>query len=329
MLDVITIGDASQDIFLQMDESEAHLHNFRQEGGKQLCLNFASKLPVKAKHDCVGGNASNAAVAFARLGFNTAIYAHLGNDATGRRITAELKANGVSERFLSVDKNQESNYNTIINYEGERTILVYHQKRRYVLPKLQASRWVYLTSMSEGFEDIIPDIISYVKENNAMLCYQPGTFQLKYGPKKLSQLLRRTKIIFMNKEEAERYLEIEPVNDDMPKLLNGLTELGPEIAVITNGADGSYAYDGRNLIHLEVIENVPRIDTTGAGDSFASGFTAAFINGLSIEEALLWGQCEASSVIQQFGAQTGLLYKKQLTYLYQKYKEMVKLHLIR
>jgi len=309
-----------QDVFLDMDPENAHLHQVRGES-QELCFTFADKIPVKAKHDLIGGNSANAAVAFARLGFKTAIYTHVGGDDQGIRIINEFKKNEISSDYVIVDRDKESNYNTVINLNAERTILIYHVHRHYVLPKLEAAKWMYLSSMGEGFDTIYPDVIKYIEEHKVNFCYQPGTFQLKFGAEKTKALLKHTKIFFVNKEEAELYLGVPPTND-FRKLLDGLLALGIEIAVITDGPKGAYASDGREYYYLGIIEEAPRIEATGAGDSFSSAFAAAIASGEPIAEALRWGQCESSSVIQKIGPQPGLLYRKQIEHLLHKYPDL-------
>ncbi len=53
-------------------------------------------------------------------------------------------------------------------------------------------------------------------------------------------------------------------------------------------------------------------DRTGAGDAYTSTFIAALAMGQSIETALLWAPINPMSVVQQLGAQAGLLTKAQL-----------------
>ena len=314
MYEFISIGDTMQDVFLEMTDETAHLHTYHRQEAAQICFTYADKIPVHAKHDTVGGNSANAAIAFARFGYKTAIYSHVGGDQQGIRIIDEFKKNHVSTDYIVTDQDLESNFNTVLNLHGERTILIYHVHRHFVLPKLQPAKWVYLSSMGEGFEKIFPDLISYVKENNVNLCYQPGTFQLKYGADKTKDLLRATKIFLVNKEEAELYLG-RPATDDFKSLLDGIRELGPEIVLITDGTKGAYATDGKQYLYMGIIKDAPRNEATGAGDSFSSAFTSALSHGKSLEEALRWGQAEASSVIQFVGPQAGLLTPEQLQHI--------------
>jgi ribokinase len=320
VFDFISVGDTMQDIFLEMSPENAHLHQIRHEV-QQICFNYADKIPVKAKHDTIGGNSANAAVAFARLGFKTGIYTHVGGDDQGERIIKEFKKNNVASDYIVVDKDKESNYNTVINLNAERTILIYHVHRHFVLPKMEAAKWVYLSSMGEGFDAIYPDLCDYVDRHKVNFCYQPGTFQLKFGAKKSMDILKHTKIFFVNKEEAELYLDMEPT-DNFKKLLDGILGLGVEIAVITDGPKGAYVSDGREYLYLGIIKEAPRNEATGAGDSFSSAFAAAIASGMNLSEALRWGQCESSSVIQKIGPQAGLLFKKQLQQLLDMHPEL-------
>ena len=49
------------------------------------------------------------------------------------------------------------------------------------------------------------------------------------------------------------------------------------------------------------------ICTLGAGDAFSVGLIAAALKGFSSEKQLYWGNANATSVVQKFGAQGGQL----------------------
>lgn len=321
MFEMISIGDTMQDVFLEMTDETAHLHTEKKLESAQICFNYADKIPVKAKHDLIGGNSANAAIAFSRLGYKTAIYTHVGGDEQGIRIINEFKKNKVSGDYIVIDKDKESNYNTVINLHAERTILIYHVHRDFKLPALEPANWLYLSSMGEGFEAIFPDLIEYVVKNKVEMCYQPGTFQLNYGAKRSKGILENSRIFFVNKEEAELYLGVARTSN-FRTLLDGILELGPKIAVVTDGPSGAYVSDGKEYLYLGIIEEAPRIEATGAGDSFSSAFACAIASGESLSEALRWGQCESSSVIQKVGPQTGLLYRNELDILLEKYPDL-------
>jgi len=321
MISVLAIGDTMQDIFLRMDPEDARVREVAGEELPQLCLTFADKIPVQEKTDLIGGNSANAAVAFARLGFKSSIYTHVGGDMQGKRIIEEFERNHVSSEYIVTDRDLVSNYNTVINIKGERTILIYHVHRHYALPHCKPVDWVYLSSMAEGFDVLIPELCEYLDDTKAKFCYQPGTFQLEFGSEKAAELLKRTHIFMVNREEAELYLG-KPHGTPFRELLDGIRALGPKIALVTDGPAGAYASDGEQHLYLGIIEEAPRNEATGAGDSFSSAFAAALAQGIDLGEAMRWGQCEASSVIQYVGPQPGLLLEDQMEHLLKEYPDL-------
>ena len=131
MFDIITIGDATLDVFVEIDEASV-LCTLEKENCV-LCLSYADKIPVKKLTRVPGvGNAANVAVGSARLGLKTAIYTILGMDQTAKQICQTFKKEKVSQEYVVRDKkNKNSNYSVVINYRTERTILVFHETLAY------------------------------------------------------------------------------------------------------------------------------------------------------------------------------------------------------
>ena len=115
----------------------------------------------------------------------------------------------------------------------------------------------------------------------------------------------------MNREEA---MEVTGRGyDSIKDLADGLHELGCKIVVITDGPNGAYASEGGKVIRMpNYPDPAPPYDRTGAGDAFASTVTAALAMGESLETALTWAPINSMSVVQQLGAQAGLLHKPDL-----------------
>lgn len=311
MHDFLSIGDSSQNVFLEMTDETVHVVCRKDNENCQLCFSWADKIPVNALHYTIGGNSANTAVTFARLGLSTAFYTHVGKDTQGEGILSKLKEDNINVDYAVVDHDKMSNFSTVINLHGERSILVYHEHRHYVFPKAEPAKWMYLSSMGEGSETIFPDICNYVDQHQTKLVYQPGTFQLKLGSGPAAEILKRCEVFVVNKEEAELYLGMEPTNE-FRRHLDGILALGPKIALVTDGPEGAYVSDGKDYIYLGIITEAPRNEATGAGDSFASAFSSALAKGKSLSDAMLWGQAQASSCIQYIGAQAGLLTQDKL-----------------
>ena len=152
---------------------------------------------------------------------------------------------------------------------------------------------------------------TYAAKNNVKLAFQPGTFQIAMGKEKLAALYARTELLACNKEEAERILSVGET--EIPKLLEQVRALGPKIALITDGTNGAYASDGTAVYKIPLYPDPkPPMDRTGAGDASTSTVVAALALGLPLQEALLWGPVNAMSVVQEIGAQKGLLTRPAL-----------------
>ena len=91
-------------------------------------------------------------------------------------------------------------------------------------------------------------------------------------------------------------------------MVNDIEEAIPALSayvstlVVTRSENGATAVSGgeRADVPAEPIQQL--IDTTGAGDLFASGFLAGQAKGLSLEGSLKLGAIAAAEVIQHYGA---------------------------
>jgi sugar/nucleoside kinase (ribokinase family) len=101
--------------------------------------------------------------------------------------------------------------------------------------------------------------------------------------------------------------------------MNRLHAIGPKTVVITDGPAGAYASDGQNRLKMPPYPDpAPPFERTGAGDAFASTFVAAIMKGANIEGALQWAPINSMNVVQNVGAQKGLLTEKEIGELLQK-----------
>ncbi len=305
MFDLISIGDATIDTFIKIHDATVKCDI--DEKNCMICLKYADKIPVDALEHQVAGNAANNAIGSSRLGLKTAIYVNVGSDESGYRIKKTLASEKVDPTYMKTHEGMESNYSAVINFKGERTILVYHQAWKYDLPKLDSTKRVYLTSLSESYlkSDLISQIVAYLKESGAKLTYNPGTYQLNSDVKKDVELLKLCEVFIVNKEEAQKILEV-PATTDFKELLSSLKKLGPKYIFITDGRNGSTATDGTTCYQIPEWPG-DRVEATGAGDSYATGATAALFYGETLQEAMIWGAINGASVAFQIGPQKGLL----------------------
>ncbi len=322
MFDLISIGDARIDNFVHLPK--AHISCTLNKEKCEICLNYGDKIPIDDIRSLTAGNNNNNAIGSARLGLKTALYGNIGGDANGKMILDHLKQEKVDTRYVVVNKDVSTEQSIVINFEGERTILVYHYPWEYNLPDLDRSKWVYFSSVSFSFSKtrLISQIEQYVERTGVSLVYTPGTHQLNFGVKKFPRLLTLTKVFIVNKEEAKRVLEIKDDQKvDIKKLLNGLSDLGSKMVIITDGGDGSYGFDGERNYRLGVFP-AKLLEMTGAGDAYATGVIAGLFYGKNLPEAMRWGAANGAGVVEQIGPQAGLLTYSQMQ---EKLKENTKI----
>ena len=262
----------------------------------------------------IGGNAANNAVGTKRLGINVGVVLTLGDDDIGREIVKKLQNENVDTTYVFQQLSSTSNYSTIINYAGERTMFNYKSPQSYQFPvKLPVTSWVYLTSMGETFRPFYNHLISFLRMNPQIkLAYNPGSRQLRVPLKEIEDMIKITHILFVNREEAEKLTGLSGSIGKEKDLLNALVSLGVKNPVVTDGNNGSFVFDGTRYIKLGILP-IDAFERTGAGDAFGSGCLAALIKGKGFDEALVWGTVNSASVIGYTGSQRGLLRESEIS----------------
>lgn len=313
-VDLLSIGDASIDTFMTPLDSQTLCRMDSKEC--LIAFSYGDKIPVKNLEFSIGGNAANNAVGAERLGVNAAIVLTLGQDSVGEMIVSRLKDERVDPTFIIQQPATASNYSTIVNYSGERTIFVYHAPRSYEFPvKLPPIPWVYLTSMGENFLPFYNHMVEWMAKNPTVkLAFNPGSWQLRSDYKNIEKVMSLSYLISVNREETEKLTNFQGESAGRERdLLIALNKLGPKICIITDGAAGAFAYDSINGKFFKVgVLPVDAYERTGAGDAFGSGLLSALIQGRSLDEALLWGTCNSASVIGYTGSQKGLLKESEM-----------------
>jgi sugar/nucleoside kinase (ribokinase family) len=288
-----------------------------------------------------GGGATNTGIAFSRMGFDVATCAKVGAEH-GIEVIENLKKEGVCTDFVRKTKRDKTAFSDIINtFDGDRTVLTYAGANKYFSAKdlpvkeLGKADFLFLNHLTEKNSQIPKVLLSILKKNpNIKFAWNPGKEQLEQGVKKWKALLERTEILFINKEEASLFTKIPyqlagmkkedpkhhihvarnflpPYADDVSEIMLEFFKYGVKYVVITDGRNGSQASDGERIYFCPVV-STKRVDTLGAGDSFASGFTSAMILGKNLKTALIYGTLNANSVVNHFGAQKGLLEKSEI-----------------
>ncbi len=305
-LDFIAIGDIVVDNFIRLKEAEVHCDINTDKC--TISMSWGDKIPFESSTPIAAvGNSPNAAVASARLGLKTGMMTWMGVDRLGDDCMSVLTNENIDTSLVNRSDKVPTNAHYVLWFNAERTILIKHNEFPYSFPDFPAPRTIYLSSLAPTAGIIHDELAKWLPQHpETKLIFQPGTFQIEIGKDAMAPIYTNTEVVACNKEEAERILERGP--DDIKNLLRDMRALGPKIALITDGPNGAYVYDGEDILKVPMYPD-PRqpVDRTGAGDAFTSTFAIALALGKPLDEAMLWAPINSMGVIQDVGAQKGLL----------------------
>ncbi len=302
-LKMLSIGKATQDVFLKSDEFNPHV-----EGKVAYThLPLGAKLDVDEVHFTTGGNATNASVTFARTGLQAQYMWVLGTEPSSLAIVAELDTENVDLSGVIQAATYRASYSTILlSPDGERTILNYHGTMAHPdghplnLDLIKDADWLYISSL--GSFELLEKVVSIAAKAGVKVAINPAGSEL-VQPAKLKAILEDVEILIVNREEMHLLVE----GTTLEELARHGTHYTP-VVVVSDGPKGVIATDGKTLVRGGLYEDVPVIDRTGAGDAFGSGFVAMYAQGKDLKECITYASANSTSVVSSIGAKVGILH---------------------
>ncbi len=311
MYDVVALGSAVYDIFIFTDKKCTEIIRIKHpnENTEHIAYPMGAKILIDNACFDIGGGATNSATAFSRLGLKTACIARIGNDIYGKQILQCITNERI--KYLGKPSNCHTDFSIILDSKGhDRTILTYKGASGYIpengLKNLNA-KWIYVSSLTGKSFEAAKRIIRNEKMKGAKIAFNPSTYLARKGAGFLKGILSNCDILVLNKEEAMLISRKETEK----AMLKKLSQLGPDTVIITNGNEGAHAYHESSFYYAHPHKNTKVIETTGAGDAFASSFVAGLIKKKDITFALQLAITNAESVISHFGAHNKLLTMKE------------------
>ena len=304
---ILTIGKATQDVFLRSEEFDPH-----GRGQKMYThLPLGLKMEVEDVTFSTGGNASNVAVTLARQGIDAAYAWVLGeDDPASRTILQALDDEGVDTQYVALTEKAQAGYSVIlIATNGERTILNHRGRgiskggKELDLSMIKHYDWIYPTSLGNGGLEMLRKIIDEAAEHEVQVMFNPAGPELA-DPKKLKVLLENVDVLCVNKEEMQMIVHGETLEELAVHALNFVP-----VAIVSDGPNGVVATDGKTIVRAGMYEDVPVIDRTGAGDAFASGFLSQWSKGRSLKDSIVFASANSTSVVAKVGATAGILHQ--------------------
>lgn len=339
-LKVLTIGGATQDIIIEYNP-EGSCTSTKETHA--LTCKEGSKIEVQKLHYATGGGATNAAVSFKRLEFETSTFFKIGSDQAGQFVVNKLKEEQIMPYYQTI-KLAQTGTSFIIPTPNKDRIVFVHRGANTTLAKddvpddlIANQHFVYITSLTGQAARALPYIARKAKQlittKGVRVAVNPGTSQLTSDVTTLKAALPDIDLLILNAEEMKllmtslkpRFFKSDNTSliSDGPSLLKEtiahdtitftlieyfkeILSYGVKRIVVTNGKEGVYIATQDSLYFHPALPG-PVVNTVGAGDAFGSCFTAMLALGLRIDDAIRAGIAQAHSVISYQDAKRGLL----------------------
>ena len=249
-----------------------------------------------------GGSAANTIRGIAQLGGETGFIGRICDDEMGRFFKSEFEKLHIAPH-LSFGNIPTGKAATLITPDSERTFGTYLGAASELtvtdIPDDVFATYDYLHV--EGYlvfnHELIEGLLKRAKQHGLKISLDMASFNVVEANLDFLRYLLDgyVDIVFANEEEARAYTGLAP-----REALQCLADQC-EVAVVKIGKEGSFVQSGREFLKVETPK-VVSVDTTGAGDVYASGFLFGLANGFDLKTCGNLGSLLASKVIQTVGA---------------------------
>jgi len=304
---VLGIGNALLDVLIPI-ENEAILEQFSLPKGASTLVDHETYLKILHEVEPLivkkvsGGSAANTIHGIAGLGLKTGFIGKVGNDFYGSFMEDEMKQNDVTP-YLRKGEQATGMAITFVTPDSERTFAV------YLGAALELSADDLTLEQFQGYDifhiegyliqnyDLMRRAMQLAREAGAYISLDLATYTMvEWHRDFLDEMVEKyVDIIFANEEESFAFTGKQPEE--------ALAELSRRcnISVVKIGKKGSLAQCDGDVIH-EGAHDVQPVDTTGAGDLYASGFLYGLVTDADIRTSARIASLLASYVIQVLGA---------------------------
>lgn len=279
----------------------------------------------------VGGDAINEATIITRLGHHVKLISCFGDDMIGAMILDHCRKNGIDTDYIKRDPAKTTGINIgLILEDGERTFINNRSGSIWTFSPedvdLQEIEGAGILSFASIFNNPLLDeklmlpLFKKAKAQNMIICADMVAPKRGETLENIRECLSYVDYFFPNYDEASRLTGLQ----DVEEIADALLGLGIKNVLIKIGKKGCLV---KNAEESFIVSGYPRsncIDTTGAGDNFASGFICGLMEGKTLRECAELANCTASIAVEAVGATEGVKSRPQVEERYQDYLSVVK-----
>jgi sugar/nucleoside kinase (ribokinase family) len=304
---VVGVGSALVDILAREDDEFLRKTGAIKGGMKyvdkefiELTMSQASRKPTMVP----GGSACNTVIGIGKLGGHARFVGKRGKDKLGGFFETNLRKNNV-DPVLFKSSSFTGRVLSIITNDAQRSMFTFLGASSETQPKeitkkcFENSAIVHIEGYLLFNEALILAALTAAKEAGAMVSLDLASFTVVEEFKVFLKTIVKdfVDILLANEDEALAYTGYS----DEIKAVRALSE-HTYIAALKMGERGSYISHGSNIIKIEPVVKDAAVDTTGAGDLWASGFLFGLVNGYSLEQCGNLGSACGYEVCQVVGA---------------------------
>jgi sugar/nucleoside kinase (ribokinase family) len=307
MKKILGLGNALVDIMIRIDDDQFLSHLELPKGSMQLVDASRSQSVLKKfeKHPksfSAGGSAANTIHGLAMLGVPTGYIGVIGEDELGGSFVKDMIDAGVEPHMIH-SMQSTGHAVALVTPDSERTFATFLGAAIELasghLAGFNFKQYDYLHI--EGYlvqnHELVRAAVSLAKENGLIVSLDLASYNVvEANLEFLREIVASyVDIVFANEEEAKAFTGKDP-----REALDEIARMA-RIAVVKTGSKGSLIKSGDEVVEIGIIEVIP-VDTTGAGDLYASGFLYGQSLDLSLKKCGELGALLSGNVIEAIGS---------------------------
>lgn len=306
MSKVLGLGNALVDIMTQIKDETTLEQLGLPKGSMQLVdESFMQKAVEFTKHFpqtlAAGGSAANTIHGLANLGVNTAFIGKIGNDTFGNAFESDMRKNTINPIMLK-GKAESGRALALVSPDSERTFAVYlgaaiEMTADDLKPEMfDGYSYFHIEGYLVQNQNLIRRAVEIAHSKGLQISLDMASYNVVEENREfLKEIIQKyVTIVFANEEESKAFTGKSP--EESLDIIGNMVS----IAVVKLGSAGSLIKRGNEKVTVGVIK-VNCIDTTGAGDLYASGFIYGLIKNLPLQKCGQIGAVLSGHVIEVLG----------------------------
>ena len=188
MCDVITIGSATMDVFVECEDANIVSVYSKNKKSEFMSYPYGSKVEMTDFSSQVGGGGINTACNFANLGYKTSAIFKVGDDIYSQGIFEYFKDKDVDLSHIIQDPKISTGFSIIlVSFQGDRTVLAHRgangkiKKSDIDFDAIKKAKLVYIAPLNGESTRVLDDIVYFAKDNDVTVCFNAGTSSIKKG----------------------------------------------------------------------------------------------------------------------------------------------------